>query len=44
MRSSFIVISVDMDQLLDKRLVRTLLQTIQVIIASRERVGGLLLS
>ena len=35
---------VTLDQLLDKRLVRTFLQTIQVIIASRDRVGGLLLS
>src|SRR2546430_16905793 len=35
---------VTLDQLLDKRLVRTFLQTIQVIIAYRDRVGGLLLS
>jgi hypothetical protein len=33
-----------LDQLLDKRLVRTFLHTIQVIITSRDRVGGLLLS
>ena len=33
-----------MDRLLDKRLVRTFLQTIQVILAYRDRVGGLLLS
>ena len=35
---------VTLDHLLDKRLVRTFLQTIQVIIAYRDRVGGLLLS
>src|SRR5260370_20576035 len=35
---------VRLDQLLDKRLVRTFLQTIQVIITFRDRVGGLLLS
>ena len=35
---------VTLDQLLDKRLVRTFLQTIQVILAYRDRVGGLLLS
>jgi hypothetical protein len=35
---------VTLDQLLDKRLVRTFLQTIQVISAYRDRVGGLLLS
>lgn len=35
---------VTLDRLLDKRLVRTFLQTIQVIIAYRDRVGGLLLS
>lgn len=35
---------VRLDQLLDKRLVRTFLETIQVILAYRERVGGLLLS
>jgi hypothetical protein len=35
---------VTLDQLLDKRLVRTFLHTIQVIIAYRDRVGGLLLS
>ena len=35
---------VTLDQLLDKRLVRTFLQTIQVIITYRDRVGGLLLS
>lgn len=31
---------VTLDQLLDKRLLRTFLQTIQVIIAYRDRVGG----
>jgi hypothetical protein len=35
---------VRLDQLLDTRLVRTFLETIQVILAYRERVGGLLLS
>lgn len=35
---------VTLDRLLDKRLVRTFLQTIQVILAYRDRVGGLLLS
>jgi len=35
---------VRLDQLLDKRLVRTFLETIQVILAYRDRVGGLLLS
>ncbi len=35
---------VTLDQLLDKRLVRTFLHSIQVIIAYRDRVGGLLLS
>jgi hypothetical protein len=35
---------VRLDRLLDKRLVRTFLHTIQVMIASRDRVGGLLLS
>src|SRR5437660_5267915 len=35
---------VTLDRLLDKRLVRTFLQTIQVIITYRDRVGGLLLS
>ncbi len=35
---------VRLDQLLDKRLVRTFLHTIQVIITFRDRVGGLLLS
>src|SRR5215471_5427955 len=35
---------VRLDRLLDKRLVRTFLQSIQVIIAYRDRVGGLLLS
>ena len=35
---------VTLDQLLDKRLVRTFLHTIQVILAYRDRVGGLLLS
>jgi hypothetical protein len=35
---------VRLDQLLDKRLVRTFLQAIQVIITYRDRVGGLLLS
>jgi hypothetical protein len=35
---------VRLDRLLDKRLVRTFLQTIQVILAYRDRVGGLLLS
>jgi hypothetical protein len=35
---------VSLDRLLDKRLVRTFLQTIQVIITYRDRVGGLLLS
>ena len=35
---------VTFDQLLDKRLVRTFLQTIQVISAYRDRIGGLLLS
>jgi len=33
-----------LDQLLDKRLVRTFLYTVQVIITYRDRVGGLLLS
>jgi hypothetical protein len=32
---------VTLDRLLDNRLVRTFLQTIQVIIAYRDRVGGL---
>ncbi len=32
---------VTLDRLLDKRLVRTFLQTIQVILAYRDRVGGL---
>jgi hypothetical protein len=32
---------VTLDRLLDKRLVRTFLQTIQVILAHRDRVGGL---
>src|SRR3989475_4551258 len=35
---------VTLDRLLDKRLVRTFVQTIQVILAYRDRVGGLLLS
>ena len=35
---------VRLDRLLDKRLVRTFLQTIQVILAYRDRIGGLLLS
>jgi hypothetical protein len=35
---------VTLDQLLDKRLVRTFRHTIQVIIADRDRVGGLRLS
>src|SRR5258708_27186272 len=35
---------VPLDRLLDKRLVRTFVQTIQVILAYRDRVGGLLLS
>jgi hypothetical protein len=35
---------VRLDQLLDKRLVRTFLETIPVILAYRDRVGGLLLS
>src|SRR6266567_2857385 len=35
---------VRLDQLLDKRLGRTFLETIQVILAYRDRVGGLLLS
>ena len=35
---------VTLDRLLDKRLVRTFLQTIKVIITYRDRVGGLLLS
>lgn len=35
---------ITLDRLLDKRLVRTFLQTIQVILAYRDRVGGLLLS
>ena len=35
---------VTLDRLVDKRLVRTFLQTIQVILAYRDRVGGLLLS
>jgi hypothetical protein len=35
---------VTLDRLLDKRLVRTFLQTIQVILAYGDRVGGLLLS
>ena len=35
---------VSLDRLLDKRLVRTFVQTIEVIIANRDRVGGLLLS
>jgi hypothetical protein len=35
---------VTLDRLLDKRLVRTFLHTIQVILAYRDRVGGLLLS
>src|SRR5260221_6828868 len=35
---------VSLDRLLDKRLVRTFVQTIQVILAYRDRVGGLLLS
>ena len=35
---------VTLDRLLDKRLVLTFLQTIQVILAYRDRVGGLLLS
>jgi hypothetical protein len=34
---------VTLDQLWDKRLVRTFLHTIQVILADRDRVGGLLL-
>jgi hypothetical protein len=35
---------VTLDGLIDKRLVRTFLHTIQVILANRDRVGGLLLS
>src|SRR5260370_39607910 len=35
---------VTLDRLLDKRLVRTFLQTIQVILAYPDRVGGLLLN
>ena len=35
---------VQLDAVRDKRLVRTFLQTIQVIITYRDRVGGLLLS
>src|SRR6266704_7181159 len=35
---------VTLDRLLDKRLVRIFLQTIQVILTYRDRVGGLLLS
>src|SRR6266516_3209302 len=35
---------VTLDRLLDKRLVLTFLQTIQVILAYRDRVGGLLLN
>ena len=37
-------LGVRLDRLLDKRLVRTFLQTIQVILAYRDRIGGLLLS
>jgi hypothetical protein len=37
-------LGVTLDRLLDKRLVRTFLHTLQVILAYRDRVGGLLLS